>query len=54
MSKIDKQRHAELSERVSSLELDLRQAEEALATMREDVNITAAALGKLLRMLGLI
>lgn len=55
MSKVDKQRHAELSAQVARLALDLEQAKHDLVEMRENQNTTAAALGKLLlRILGLV
>ncbi len=61
MSKVDKKRHAELSERVDDLTIKLEEAEQDILVLRVKLKETAAvadkvlrALAKLLRMLGLV
>ncbi len=61
MSKVDKKRHAELSERVDDLTIKLEEAEQDILALRVKLKETAAvadkvlrALAKLLRMLGLV
>lgn len=61
MSKVDKKRHAELSERVDDLTIKLEEAEQDIlvlsAKLKETVAVTdtvVRSLAKLLRMLGLV
>lgn len=61
MSKVDKKRHAELSERVDDLTIKLEEAEQDILMLSAKLKETAAvtdtvlrALAKLLRMLGLV
>ena len=61
MSKVDKKRHAELSERVDDLTIKLEEAEQDMLMLRAKLKETAAvtdtvlrSLTKLLRMLGLV
>lgn len=61
MSKVDKKRHAELSERVDDLTIKLEEAEQDILMLSAKLKETAAvtdtvlrALAKLLRVLGLV
>ena len=61
MSKVDKKRHAELSERVDDLTIKLEEVEQDILALRVKLKETAAvadyvlrALAKPLRMLGLV
>ena len=61
MSKVDKKRHAELSERVDDLTIKLEEAEQDILMLSAKLKETSAvtdkvlrALAKLLRMLGLV